>query len=480
MSKPISILSKHYLVYGIGSAISTAGGFILIPLYTNLLTTAEYGSLELLNKISNILILVIFMGSRQAYIRYFFDKNTTEWQQQVTGTMIIFCCVGSIVTCSVFILFRNIIVKYIFQNEIDALLIVLLLAWIPFEMVFNIGMSLLQIKLQSKLYVIIHFFKLLFYVGINIYLLYYKGYGVEGVLISQLIVSGVISLIFLIYLITWSKLKFSNEIMLNLVRFGLPYLPAGFFMYLVSNADRYFISQFDSFSSLGIYALAFKIGMTGTMLFVGPFLKVWSPFLYKHHDHEHGPQIISEVFMLFTAFNLMLALGISVYAPYFMPLISGDEFRESINFIPIICLTSVFYGMHHLADAGILISKQTKYKPFIFGISAVVAIVGNFIFVPFYGAYGAAFVGCFSYFTMLVMTTLISRRFYYFHISLAKILFIFILAVITYFVSMYISENLENLLLAITGIFLVLIMQPIIMIKLRIIDFTYLQKDSLV
>ena len=65
-------LGRHSMIYGIGSALSMAAGFLLIPLYTNVLTAGEYGILELLNRTSDVIILVIFMGVRQGIYKILF------------------------------------------------------------------------------------------------------------------------------------------------------------------------------------------------------------------------------------------------------------------------------------------------------------------------------------------------------------------------------------------------------------------------
>ena len=57
-------LAGHSFVYGVGNALGAVGGFILIPLYTHVLSTGEYGVLELLNRTADILMLFMLMGQQ--------------------------------------------------------------------------------------------------------------------------------------------------------------------------------------------------------------------------------------------------------------------------------------------------------------------------------------------------------------------------------------------------------------------------------
>ena len=59
MLEKLKEFGKHSVVYGFGNALSVVGGFILIPFYTYMLATSDYGILELLNRTADILILII-------------------------------------------------------------------------------------------------------------------------------------------------------------------------------------------------------------------------------------------------------------------------------------------------------------------------------------------------------------------------------------------------------------------------------------
>ena len=67
-------LLRSSSIYGVGAVLNKALGFFLIPLYTHTLATGQYGLLELLNRVADVLILLVFLGMRQAYIRFFFDR----------------------------------------------------------------------------------------------------------------------------------------------------------------------------------------------------------------------------------------------------------------------------------------------------------------------------------------------------------------------------------------------------------------------
>lgn len=431
-------LGKHSIVYGIGNALTAAGGFILIPFYTNMLSTSDYGILELLNRTADILILIIMLGIRQAFVRFYFDQDNDEWRKEVLGTTTVFLIVSSLIVLILFWPLKEWLAGLLFNDPIIAVFFIYIIVWIPLELILRTGLTHLQIQMKSTAYVIINFFKFFTFIASNIILIYYFNMGILGVLVTNIWISAIIGIGFLIKIYGWTRFKVSKSLLKKLVIFGLPYLPTTIFGYIINNSDRYFLTIYSNLDEVGIYALGFKIGMFGLSLIMEPFGKVWSPFLFDNFDKADGPQLITKVFTINAAISFAAALAISVAAPIVVPLISEKSYHEAYKLIPYICLASVFYGMASMADYGILISKKTIYKPFIFGSAALVTIVANFILVPLYAGKGAAIALVIAFFVLLVINFIASNKFYHISLEFRKLFLIAFVAVIVFFISDFI------------------------------------------
>jgi O-antigen/teichoic acid export membrane protein len=198
---------------------------------------------------------------------------------------------------------------------------------------------------------------------------------------------------------------------------------------------------FSSLDDVGIYALGYKIGMIGTMLLMEPFQKIWAPFLFENYQKDDGEMIVGRVFTIFTFITLFFCLFISVVSPIVIPLISDNAYHSSYNLIPLICIASVFYGMACIADAGILISKKTKIKPFLFGIASLVSVVLNLLLIPPLGVNGAAISLAITFFILLIITYRASSRYFAFKIEKTKLLIIFVAAILTYLLSHFLFNR---------------------------------------
>ena len=405
-------LAGHTAVYGLGSALTALGGFILIPLYTHNFVPSQYGLLELLNRIADVLLLFVFMGTRQAYIRFYFDDESDEWHRTVTATTLLFALASALVIIPIAILAAALAPSQFWGDENAGRLILLIALWIPFEIIFTVSLAYLQVSMRSLLYVLVNAIRLAGFISLNVWLVYFKGFGIDGVFLSQLIIVAGIALTFLVFLIRWTRLSFSLDLLKKLVRFGAPYIPSAILWYVAANADRFFIASFQSMTDLGIYSLALKLGSVALALFMQPFQKVWSPFIFSTYESSDGPSRIGKAFTAFTAFGAYLVLGISVLAPVVLPYLSDASYWDAALVIPIIATAQLLYGMSCLIDAGILIAKKTNYKPIIFGLTALVSILAQFLLTSRFSIVGAACAICITFGFLFVINKHYSDRHY--------------------------------------------------------------------
>ena len=441
MSEKLKKLGRHSLVYGIGNILAMAGSFLLIPLYTHVLTPGDYGVIELLNRSSDILMIVMFLGIRQAFIRLYFDHDDQEWHKKVAGTTIVCILFSTICVVAACYPFSTFFADKLFSNTSYALFIKMLLVWVPLELLINIGLAFLQIQMKSVLYVTLNAIKLFLLVISNVVLLYFYQKGIFGFLLSNIWVAAIIAVPFLLFFVHWSRLQLSMHVFKELFKFGLPLLPATVFMFIINNSDRYLLKMYSDLEAVGIYALAFKIGMFGTMILMEPFGKVWAPFLFENYKKDDGPATVSSVFMLAITANVTVALLISIIAPSVIRMISAEAFHNAYGLVPFLCAASICYSMTSIADAGILISKKTYFKPIVNGVCCVIIIALNMFLIPRYGAYGAAISMGITFFVRLYLIRTISKKYYFFTIESPRILLLCLYAVLTYIASLFLFES---------------------------------------
>ena len=81
---------KNSIIYGMGSILPKALGFILIPLYTRYFTVEEYGMLSLLGVILQLFTFIFLIGISSAAMRFYFSPGASnEYQNRLYGNAVI-------------------------------------------------------------------------------------------------------------------------------------------------------------------------------------------------------------------------------------------------------------------------------------------------------------------------------------------------------------------------------------------------------
>lgn len=145
---------------------------------------------------------------------------------------------------------------------------------------------------------------------------------------------------------------------------------------------------------VGIYSTAHKI-LNIINQVVGSIIWVIMPrmsYYFAEKKYEEVNKLLRKVL----GFNLLLglpcAVGCCVISKDVILVVAGEAFIEAAPVLQILMTGFVFslFGGSFLGNAILLPSKQEKYYMIICCITALVNIIGNYLFIPLYGAKAAA------------------------------------------------------------------------------------------
>ena len=94
-----SYLIKNTIIFTLGNLGSKLISFFLIPLYTNALTTAEYGVVDLVATVGTVAVPLLTLNICESVMRFALDKdaNTRKITQIGTGIVLIGMMVGLLI-----------------------------------------------------------------------------------------------------------------------------------------------------------------------------------------------------------------------------------------------------------------------------------------------------------------------------------------------------------------------------------------------
>ena len=412
----IRTLGKQSLIYGIGTILTRAVTFLLLPLYTNVFTTEEYGIISLAYAFTGFVMIAYRYGMDSALMKYYIDAEGENKKTYFTTIFSIQTLTSLIFSLFLFLtagFFAPIFLGGEYKQLMQLVAIILFL-----DALWMLPMLILRADEKPRQYIAYSLLNVILTMAFNIYLVVFLKMGITGVLIGNIIASGVLLLATLPIIIeNFSFKTISRSALQKILKFGLPFFPAGIFTVIMELSDRYLLEWLAGTSAVGLYSAGNKLGMFGLLLVMG-FNMGWTPYFLKKGKDADAPQIFAKVSTYFLGlvgcFIVLISLWIDqlvqlrIGNAYFI----GEEFWSSIQVVPIILLGYYFFGLYVLQLPGVFMTKKTKWVPFFRGIGAILTILVNILLIPVFGIIGAASAKAIAFFGMSLAILLFNQKHY--------------------------------------------------------------------
>lgn len=409
-------LTKDTAVYGISTMLGRFLNFILVPFYTNIFAPADYGVVIILYSYIAIMNIVFIYGLDAAFLKYAAFKDIGD-EKDNFSTPYISVFITSVMFSSLFVLFSSYIVSGIGIPYGSENLIILSSAIIFIDSIAVLPFLKIRLERKAKKFAAIKILNIVVNILLNVILIVVLKWGITAIFISNLIAS-ILSLILVSPTISrYFKFSFHKILFKRLMKFGLPYLPAGLAVMLVQVIDVPILEKLTDLDTVGIYKANYKLGIF-MMLLVNMFNYAWQPFFLQNAKEENAKQMFSKVFTYFSivAFSLLVVLSLFindiVQLNIFGFHIIGSEYWGGLDIVPVILLGYLFNGFYVVFSAGIYIEEKSIFAPVVAGAGAVTNIVSNFLLIPPFGIMGAAFATLLSYFVMAGGYYLVTQKYY--------------------------------------------------------------------
>ncbi len=416
MIDKIKSLGSDTAIYGVSTIVGRFLNFLLVPFYTNVLSTSQYGVVATVYSYIAFMNIIYMYGMESAYFKYASTKEIGN-DKQIFTTPFLSVLTTSLIFSSL-IFFNNVKLAPIaevplqFADTIKYSALMLLLdslAVIPF--------ASLRLQRKVKTFASIKLINIIVNVAANVILLLKFHAGVEGIFISGVIASGITLVLLLPTIFRRLGIHFHKKLYVELLKFGLPYIPAGLGAMMVQVIDRPILLALTNESTVGIYQANYRLGIF-MMLVVSMYDYAWRPFFLTHANDPDAKQLYSRILTYFTLFSAIVVLLVSLYVDnivkihVFHRFIINPAYWSGLGIVPIILLGYLFNGLYVNFMAGIYIEKKTSHLPYITGIGAVINLAANFLLIPKYGMFGAAWATFLAYAAMALAIYFVSHRFY--------------------------------------------------------------------
>lgn len=386
-------LLNNTLYFFIGNMGSKLLIFFLVPYYTYVLSTAEYGTADLITTTASLIVPVVTLSITEAVFRFSMDEKADYKALFSNGLLIV--CIGGVIS---FVATKTLEDKNI--GGVWNLCWILIVA----ESLYNLAAQFIRGIGKTRLYAIGGFIQTLILVVLNIAFLLKFKLGILGYILAMVISYACV---FLVYVIAGKIYMYVGRwnwpLCRKMLRYSLPMIPNGLSWWAMSYADKYVILIFLGAAANGVYLVAQKIPTILTM-FTTIFHQAWQISAVEEGSNKGKSDFSMSVYdNLQAVMFICTSFIIAVVKPLYAVWVSNDYF-EAWETTPMLLLATVFSCLSQFLTVNYMVDKKTIGSLKVTLVGCAVNVTLNILLIPHFGIIAAATATFVGYLSTYVVT----------------------------------------------------------------------------
>lgn len=404
-------LVNNSIVFAVGTLGSKLILIILIPLYTYYLSSSDYGIVDLMTSTMSLLLPFITLTLEQALLRFIIkSKDNVEINKFFSSAF--FVCLANLiflfslcVGASYFGVYSNKIIFYFYLM-------------VFFSVLQTLFSTYLRAVGEIKKFAICGIFQVGVLCLSNIGLIVFLSLGIDGYIIS-IIGSSLLTTVLAFYFskdlnISWGFVN--KDRVTQLLFFSIPLIPNFSMWWLVNNSTRYVVLMFLGLSANGLFAVASKLP-TIINMFVSVFQQAWQISAFEEFDSKDRSKYYSDVFRFYYQFLFIIASFLIFANKIVFTYLVSHDFSHAWIAVPWLILGVLYQTFSAFLGTIYTANFKTKSVFTTSFIGAFIAIVANFVFIPYFGLSAAGLGATLGFFAMWILRLIDTRKISYTHIN---------------------------------------------------------------
>ncbi len=387
-------LANNIALFSVSNFVSKILVFLLVPLYTDVLTTYEYGIADIMQVTLLLLVPALTLNMGEAALRFGIEESDRRGGILRTGLSYVLradaVVVGLCIMAFSFVKpeMKWYILLFAFMFIANSLYEFLVLFFQGSEAVPVVVVG----SISSTVIMIIS----------NIIFLLVVKIGLNGYIYSQIIAYASASVIML--LIGRSAglvkdLKSDDDLKKEMVEYSAPLIAYSTSSWINNAADRYIVLALCGAAVNGVYGVAYKIPAI-LMVFQRIFAQAWQMSATKSYKDEKSSGFFTE---MYRTYNCVMVIGCALLILLVNPIATfmfRKDFYEAWIYVPPLLISVIFGALTGFLGSICLAFKDSKSMGTATSIGAVVNVALNFALIPHFSAMGAAVATAVSYCVM--------------------------------------------------------------------------------
>ena len=408
LKKKYSNLVKDTLIFTLGNLGSKLILFFMVPLYTNYLTTEEYGTADLVFTVAQFVTPLISVVIHDAILRYGLSKDCKKENVLRIGYYII--------AVDVFVVFLSspIVELYTPLKPWKWYLCV----YTVISIIDSIQFNYLKVIEKNKLFAVFSILKTACMASLNVLLLAVANIGVKGYLLANIVALSITNLLVFIYGKYASELeksKHDSKLLKEMLCYSAPLILNNISWWVIQSSDKVMVEYMLGAAMLGLYTVAAKIPSLINVV-ISIFSQAWGISSVTEYESTNDISFYSTVQRIYLFVVCAACIIYVSFVKIFMRFYVGADFYEAWKYVPLLLVSAVFSSVSSFYGSMYGALKKSVNNMLSTVFSALINIIINYLLIPLVGIWGAVIGTVVAYFFVAIYRMIDVRR--YIHIKI--------------------------------------------------------------
>ena len=388
--------NAKYLLKNIGLlTLSNFGSkilvFLLVPLYTRLLTTEEYGIYDIYLTTITLLIPILSLNIVEAVMRFTLDKKIEKSSVFTIGLKI---AIRSIMYCMILVVINYLTNFISIFNQYPQYFLLYYSLNVLYDLVTQFVKSMEKI-LDFAIASILNSLTMLL---LNILFLVVFRMDLRGYFLANCIAFILPIAYLVVRLRLWKYISKKGEdknLKDDMIKYSTPLIMNTIGWWITNASDRYILTAMKGLSENGIYSVSYKIPSILNVV-QAIFSQAWIMSAVKAYDDKEA-EFINKTYTIYNALFVIMCSSIIIFVKIITKILVANDFYEAWRYAPFLMVSVLFTSLSNFLGGIFAASKQSTMLGKTTIIGAVINIVLNVILINYMGTMGAAISTMISY-----------------------------------------------------------------------------------
>lgn len=409
---PLKKLAGQTALYGVSTILGRILNYALVPLYTSVFLTAQYGKVVDLYAYVAFFNIVYTFGMETAYFRFASQNKYQTEQSVIYRSALTWVLLISFVVSGMLFWQAPAIAQWLSYPE-DAHIVRWLAVIMLLDAFVAIPFARLRLENKARRFAITKLANIGIQVGLQlVFLLLFPKFldmsswfpndggkvSVSFVFLANLIAS-IVTPFFLWQWLADYRPTIDRRLVKPMLIYATPILLMGLAGMINERIDIILFADLlpEGFypdktpqEALGTYGASVKLSIF-MLLAIQAFRYAGEPFFFSGAEDKNAPSLFAQVMHYFTVFSILILVAVSINVELIGTIfLRGEGYRDALYIVPFLLFGKLLYGIYVNLSVWFKLIDRTYFGTAIAGVGAVVTLVVNILLIPVLGYFGCA------------------------------------------------------------------------------------------